>query len=208
MVENGDPLPDFDLHCPLLSLPAVFATTLKSIPAAIPYLTPNEFMRAEWRHTLKPWRKMRVGLAWHGAPTAPSASVSLTVLAPLLARDDIECHTIQRVTAPEEQAIVAAAKGLSDHSLALSDATQAAALMAEMDLIISADTLEAHLAGALGVPTWVMLPRFANWRWLRDREDSPWYPSMRLFRQAQHNDWHAVIEQVVHNLDAWAVQRS
>jgi tetratricopeptide (TPR) repeat protein len=207
-VEEGQGPPDFDLHCPLMSLPAVFATTLKSIPAAVPYLTANEFVRAEWRHALKPWRKMRVGIAWHGAPMAPAASVPLALLGPLLAREDIECHMIQRVTAPGDQSVVGDAKGLSDHSLALSDAGQTAALIAEMDLIIAADTVEAHLAGALGVPTWMMLQRFANWRWLRDREDSPWYPSIRLFRQAHPGDWHSVIEQVVHNLDAWTVQRS
>ncbi|MFL5284786.1 MAG: hypothetical protein ACJ8AW_28380, partial [Rhodopila sp.] len=206
--EESDALPDFDLHCPLLSLPAVFATSLATIPANVPYLTADEFIRSEWRRALKPWQKMRVGLVWRSAPSFPSLSMPLGMLAPLLGRDDVECHTLQRILAPEDHAAAAEAAGLIDHSFALSDISQAGALIAEMDLVIAVDSLEAHLAGALGVPAWVMLPHHANWRWLRDREDSPWYPTMRLFRQTHQGDWHAVLEQVVHNLDAWTVQRA
>lgn len=208
VVEEGDTLPEFDLHCPLLSLPAIHGTTLRTIPAEIPYLTANAFIRAEWRHALKPWSRMRVGIAWHGIAAVPSSSVALAALAPLLRRDDVECHAVQRLLTAEDRAALAEFGGLADHSLALTDVTQTAGLIAETDLVIAVDGLEAHLAGALGVPAWVMLARYPHWRWLRDREDSPWYPSMRLFRQPHPGDWHAVVEQVVHNLDAWAVQRS
>ncbi|MBS0641495.1 MAG: tetratricopeptide repeat protein [Proteobacteria bacterium] len=207
VVEDGDPLPDFDLHCPLLSLPAIFGTTVRSIPAEIPYIAANDFVRAEWRHVLKPWKRMRVGIAWRGSNGVRSSSVPLVALAPLLRREDVECHALQRMM-PADGDEAADTGNLTDHSLALTDANQAAGLIAEMDLIIAVDALEAHLAGALGVPAWVMLAHHASWYWLRDREDSPWYPSMRLFRQPHPGDWDTVVEQVVQNLDAWAVQRS
>ncbi|HVZ06512.1 MAG TPA: tetratricopeptide repeat protein [Rhodopila sp.] len=206
--ELADPVPAFDLHCPLLSLPAIFATSLKTIPHAVPYLTADDFVRGQWRQALKPWRKMRVGLAWRGAASMLSASIPPGALAPLLARTDIECHTLQRVASNEEQATFAQAADMADHSLGLTHVDQIAGLIAEMDLVIAVDSVEAHLAGALGVAAWVMLPHPANWRWLREREDSPWYPTMRLFRQRHPGDWHSVIEQVMHNLDAWAVQRA
>jgi tetratricopeptide (TPR) repeat protein len=208
VIEQGESLPPFDLHCPLMSLPAVFRTTTATIPAAIPYLHADEFVRAEWRQTLKPWRKMRVGLAWQTTPDRSSGALHLAMLTPLLARPDIEWHAIQRITADDDRAALAGIEGLAHHTLALTDYTQAAGLIAEMDLVISADSPEAHLAGALGVPAWVMLAHHANWTWLRDRDDSPWYPGMRLFRQAHPGDWHSVLEQVAHNLDAWSVQQS
>jgi hypothetical protein len=208
VIEQGQSLPPFDLHCPLMSLPAVFRTTLATIPAAIPYLHADEFIRAEWRHTLKPWRKMRVGIAWQTPPNRSSGAVHLAMLTPLLARPDIEWHAIQRITSAEDRSALAAIEGLAHHTLALTDFTQAAGLIAEMDLVIAVDAPEAHLAGAMGVPAWVMLAHHANWTWLRDRDDSPWYPGMRLFRQAHPGDWHSVLEQVAHNLNAWSVQQS
>ncbi len=208
VIEAGGALPRYDRHCPIPSLPAVFGAAAETIPADVPYLEPDVAARTQWRQALGPWRKMRVGFAWSGAGIDPVHAVPLTVLGPLLARDDIECHVIQRAITVEDRAALAHHEGLSDHSKVLWDFGQAAALVSAMDLVIAADTAEAHLAGALGVPAWVMLSHTADWRWLQDRDDSPWYPTLRLFRQTQPGNWRTVLEQVARNLDAWSVPRS
>jgi len=208
--EAGDPLPRFDLHCPLMSLPAAFGTDLGSIPASVPYLPVDASIHADWSRTLGPWRKMRVGLAWSGSAQHAAdrnRSASLEVLAPLLNRSDIDCHVIQRDVREADRQAMTKFPYLRDHSAGLTDFSQTAALVASMDLVIAVDTAVAHLAGILNVPTWVMLAHSADWRWMRDRDDSPWYPSLRLFRQKQRGDWASVIEQVCANLDQWAVRR-
>ncbi len=189
VVESGAVAPHYDLHCPLISLAGVFGTSLETIPADIPYLTADPRNVAEWQRALGPWKKMRVGFAWSSPGGDPSCAVPLTLLAPLLHRDDIACHVIQRGISADDRAALAQHTGLSDHSAALWDLSQTAALIAAMDLVIVADLVEAHLAGALGVPAWVMLAHNPDWRWLREREDSPWYPSLRLFRQTHQGDW-------------------
>jgi Flp pilus assembly protein TadD len=165
---------------------------------------------AEWSAALGPWRKPRVGLAWSGSVRHAddrNRSVPLALLAPLLHRPDIACHVIQPGISDADRRAMADFPGLADHGAALTDFAQTAALLGSMDLVITVDTAVAHLAGALNIPTWVMLAHAADWRWMRDRSDSPWYRSMRLFRQKRRGDWQAVIEQVGGNLDQWAVRR-
>ena len=213
--EVGDLLPAFDLHCPLLSLPAAFATEPGTIPATVPYLAADPALYVEWSRALGTSRVFRVGLAWSGNALHAGdrgRSAALALLAPLLNRTDIACHVVQRgiVVSQMRETDRQAMRDfphLTDHSAALTDFAQTAALIASMDLVIAVDTAVAHLAGALNIPTWVLLAHDADWRWMRDRDDSPWYPSLRLFRQKQRGDWSSVIEQVGANLDQWAIGR-
>jgi Flp pilus assembly protein TadD len=208
--EIGDPLPGFDLHCSLMSLPAAFGSDLHTIPGAMPYLAADPSIVADWSRALGPWRKMRVGLAWSGRfqhADDRNRSIPLDLLAPLLNRTDITCHVIQFDIRDADRRTMIDFPNLSDHSATLTDFAQTAGLLASMDMIVTVDTAVAHLAGALNMSTWVMLAHSADWRWMRDRDDSPWYPSLRLFRQAQRGDWHNVIAQVGDNLDQWAIRR-
>jgi hypothetical protein len=208
--EAGDGLPPFDLHCSLLSLPARFGTGLDSIPSGIPYLVADPASHAAWSRSLGPWRKMRVGLAWSGNARHAAdrgRSTALALLAPLLNRMDIECHVIQRDVRDTDRQAMRDHPQLTDHSAALTDFARTAALVASMDLVIAVDTAVLHLAGALNVQAWAMLAHSADWRRMRDRDDSPWYPSLRLFRQKQRGDWPPVIEQIGATLDHCAISR-
>ncbi|WP_158926655.1 tetratricopeptide repeat protein [Acidisphaera sp. S103] len=210
LFEPGDPLPHFDLHCSLMSLPAAFGTGLQAIPSTMPYLAADPALVAAWSDKLGPWQKMRIGLAWSGSlqhADDRNRSIPLSLLAPLLKRTDIACHVIQRDIHDADRQTMADFPALSDHSASLTDFAQTAALIASMDMIVSVDTAVTHLAGALNMSTWVMLAHSADWRWMRDRDDSPWYPSLRLFRQKRRGDWHTVIGQVSDNLDQWAIRR-
>jgi hypothetical protein len=202
--ETGDALPDFDLHCPLLSLPAAFGTAIDTIPATMPYLAADPAIQAQWAERLGPWKKMRIGLAWSGSAGHAAdrgRSIPFELLEPLLRRGDVEWHAVQR-DVPRTDLM-----GARDHGALLTDFAQTAALVREMDMVITVDTAVAHLAGALHMNTWVMLPHAADWRWMQDREDSPWYPSLRLFRQKNRGHWAPVLESVSRNLDAWAIPR-
>ena len=197
IIARGETLPAFDLHCPLLSLPRAFRTELASIPADVPYLHPDATSAAAWRERLGEPRGRRVGIAWSGNPNHPNdraRSIPLAAFAPLLARRDLEFHVVQQHVRPADRDTLDAMPHVRDHSRGLTDFAETAALLSQMDLVISADTAVAHLAGALALPTWLLLPFSHDWRWLVGREDSPWYPTMRLFRQPVRGDWGAVIE--------------
>lgn len=206
VIAAGTAPPDFDLHCPLNSLPAMFRTDLATIPAETPYLTVDAGISAAWAGRLGPWNRMRVGLAWSAPRDADGlcAAVPAEALLPLLQRTDIECHVVQRAPGAP-----AAWDGAAiEHTEELTGDSHLAGLLANMDLVITADNDIAHLAGALAIPTWVMLPYGADWRWLRGRDDSPWYPGLRLFRQKRRGDWASVLAAVGRNLDQWAIRRS
>jgi hypothetical protein len=209
VVEEGEAMPGHDLYASLLSLPAIFRTGMASIPGGGRYLTADPLLRAAWAERLGPWRRMRVGVAWSGSAghaADRSRSMALAKLAPLLRRRDIDCHVVQRDISAADRAALGDFPDLARHSAELTDFAQTAALLAGLDLVVTVDTAVAHLAGALGVPAWVMLAHAADWRWLRDRDDSPWYPSLRLFRQKRRGDWDSVLEPLCKNLDAWAVR--
>ncbi len=208
IADDAEP-PAHDAEASLLSLPLAFGTELGSIPAACPYLAPDPALRAAWGERLglpspSPCgrglgegsrRKFpRIGLCWRGSQHIPERSIPLSLLAPLLAVPGVAFHAVQ-VGAESDRALLAA-HGVVDHGPALSDFADTAALLSWMDLVISIDTALAHLAGALGLPTWILLRRNADWRWLLHREDTPWYPTARLFRQAADGTWPAVIERV------------
>jgi hypothetical protein len=132
--------------------------------------------------------------------------MKLSLLKPLLDRSDIACHVVQRDLREGDD--LSAWPNLIDHRADLTDFTRTAGLLGNMDLVITVDTVIAHLAGALNIPIWVMLAHSPDWRWMREREDSPWYPSLRLFRQKSRGNWDPVLEAVAHNLDEWAIRRA
>jgi tetratricopeptide (TPR) repeat protein len=200
-------LPAFDLQCPLLSLPLACGTTLATIPAYVPYLTPPPERIAAWRRRLGRRRAgcRRIGIAWSGNPDYANdrnRSIPLGRLEALLARADCALHVAQTQLRPADRALLDGLPHVTDHSAALADFTDTAALLSLMDLVISVDTSVAHLAGALARPTWLLLPFAAEWRWLTGRADSPWYPTMRLFRQPAPGDWDGVLAAVARALDA------
>jgi hypothetical protein len=198
VVVKGDPLPDFDFQCPLLSLPLAFGTTLETIPSDTPYLGASSHGLMNWDARLGPKRQLRIGLAWSGSAAHQNdqdRSISLRALLPLL---DIEATfvSLQKDARPADAAALAEHTGVIDFSGALGDFSDTAALISHLDLVISVDTSIAHLAGALGKPVWVLLTYAPDWRWLLDRDTSPWYPTARLFRQGDTRAWNSVIVRI------------
>ena len=194
--ENAIPK-KFDLHCPLLSLPQIFKTTLESIPAETTYLSADAELVKAWAARLPARRRPRVGIAWRGNPSHANdhnRSIPAAFLAPLLALDLDWISLLPEDNAP---AIPEGVPGrVHAFGSALGDFAETAALISELDLVITVDTAVAHLAGALGKPVWVLLSFSPDWRWLRQRSDSPWYPTARLFRQPRPGDWTSVIREV------------
>jgi hypothetical protein len=182
----GDPPPDFDFHAPLLSLPLAFQTTVDSIPASVPYL-----------HAEPVKTEASIGLCWAGNPSNPNdwnRSIPLADLVPLLEVPGGRFLSLQKILRKGDEEILAGRANVdveSDRRGA--DFADTAALVTALDLVITVDTAVAHLAGALGRPVWVLLPFSAHWAWLRERQDSPWYPTVRLFRQPCPGDWRSVI---------------
>ena len=199
-LEPGDALPEFDLQCPVMSLPHAFQTTLNTIPNPGPYLQAPPSRQTKWQERLGTKTRKRIGLVWSGSTAHikdAKRSLPLAALAPLFALP-FEFHSLQKEIRPSDEAALGK---LITHQQALEDFADTAALVAAMDLVISVDTSVAHLAGALGTPLWVMLPHTPDYRWLLDREDSPWYPSARLFRQPAPDDWSSVVARLVDRLE-------
>ncbi|MGD0138150.1 MAG: tetratricopeptide repeat protein [Tepidisphaeraceae bacterium] len=203
-VVRGQPLPAFDLHCPLLSLPWVFGTNLASIPNDVPYLHADAEDAGRWQDRLGGHcALLKVGLAWAGKPTHQNdrnRSMKLARLAPLGQLPGVHFFSLQKGTAAAEAKAPPAGMELVDWTEELKDFADTAALIANLDLVIAVDTAVVHLAGAMGKPVWTLLPFASDWRWLLDRADSPWYPTMRLFRQATPGDWDGVIRRVAAEL--------
>ncbi len=183
---NG-PLPDLDLEANVLSLPWILGKHFKNID--VPYLEVDPEQVRAWKDRLSGETRMRVGLVWGGNPANPverRRGIPLTRMSAILRRDDVAFYSLQQ---GPQRADLAGIAGVADLAADCEHVTEAAAAIMNLDLIISTDTMPAHLAGALGRPVWVLLHYMADWRWMRDREDSPWYPGMRLFRQRQAGDW-------------------
>jgi len=198
IIQRGQALPPFDLQCPLFSLPRAFGTTLETIPADIPYLSANPDNVARWQRRLRGGRGPKIGLAWAGSAQHRSdeyRSLTLKQLLPLLRVKGARWFSLQ-VGNPAVQIRDVADGLITDLSPQLSDFAETAAVIANLDLLISVDTAVAHLAGAMGQPAWVMIRNRPDWRWLLNRENSPWYPSLRLFRQAERGEWADVVERV------------
>jgi Tfp pilus assembly protein PilF len=204
VVAYGDPLPPFDVHCHLLRLPLIFGTTLEDIPAQTPYLSADEALELEWKTRVgHDGAGLKVGLAWAGIPghkNDRNRSSSLKEFLPLAQVQDAVFYSLQKGAAAREAADPPGGMKLLDYTEDLHDFSDTAALVRNLDLVISVDTAVAHLAGALAKPVWTLLPFAPDWRWLVDREDSPWYPSMRLFRQPSAGDWPGVMANVAREL--------
>jgi hypothetical protein len=183
LLHAGAPEVDFDTSVELMELPHVFRTTIATIPNDIPYLhvTPAPLTRTS---------NLAVGLTWAGGDWNEHRSIPFALLAPLINIPNVDWYVFQRGEALADwpQSLGTISKG---------DLHDEARLLAALDLMISVDTMTAHLAGALGVPIWTLLQRDADWRWMKQRDDSPWYPTMQLFRQQHQGDWTPVIENVV-----------
>jgi hypothetical protein len=195
-LHDGDVGVPFDIDLEIMECPYVFRTTLDTVPAAIPYL-----------HTLSPAPRQsaaspRVGLIWRGGGWDPRRAIAFAQLRPLLRDERIEWHSLQAGAGPgaaTDEQHERHPRLMPFNCVSIDDT---ASRLQALDLLISVDTMGAHLAGALGRPVWLLLQREADWRWLRDREDSPWYPTMRLFRQAEAGNWQGVVSAVQRALTA------
>jgi len=200
LAAEGEPLPAFDFHCPLLSLPLALQTNFDTLPSASAYLAPAAALCAQWQRRLGPRHGMRVGIAWSGNPGHGNDHNRSLPLAQMLALcasvPQVQFISMQKEIRAGDRDLLAAQPQISHFGAHLHDFGDTAALLANLDLIISVDTSVAHLAGALGKPLWIILPFSADWRWLRQRSDSPWYPSARLWRQERLADWSGVMQKI------------
>jgi hypothetical protein len=197
VVAYGAPLPPFDLHCPLLSLPLAFRTDLSSIPADVPYIRPNDALVTRWQERLGTQTRLRVGIAWSGNPNHlndHNRSIPLEELLPRLS-DSFEWVSIQKFIRADEQALLAESN-VRHFGDEIKDFADTAALLQCLDVVVSVDTSVAHLAGAVGRPIWIMVPYLPDWRWLLERDDNPWYPTARLFRQTHAGEWSDVFDRI------------
>ena len=207
LIAPGDPVPVFDMHAPLMSLPHIFGTTLESIPGNTPYLRAEPALVQRWQQRLTSHAGRRVGLVWAGNPGHQMdrrRSLTLSLLAPLADVPDTIFFSLQKGPATSELAGAPKSLNIVDLSGELTDFAETAAAIANLDLVISVDTAVAHLAGALGKPVNVLLSYTADWRWLSGRDDSPWYRSARLFRQTAPGDWQTPIAGLAQALGARA----
>jgi tetratricopeptide (TPR) repeat protein len=199
VVAKGYQLPAFELHCPFMSLPLAFGTTLSTIPAGIPYLSVPKMHAEKWLQRLPRSDKPRVGITWTGSPTHKrdhERSIALRRMLPVLSRTDLQLFSVQKFLREEDAEILQDHPHITNLGDSIETFADTAAIISTLDLVLSVDTSVVHLAGALGKPVWIMLPFVPDWRWLLDRDDSPWYPTARLFRQSRIDDWEGVIEQV------------
>ena len=215
LVPRGSALPPFDVHAPLLDLPRIFHTTLATVPARVPYLFADPDLVAGWGHELAGGPALKVGIAWQGNPKFPGdrlRSIPLCHFAPLGRREGVRLFALQKGTGREQLGAILADFHVTDLGVRLDESAGAfmdtAAVMMNLDLIVTTDTAVAHLAGALGVPVWVALGVGADWRYLAGREDSPWYPTMRLFRQRRLYEWDELFERIAAALPVRVVSPS
>lgn len=191
IIPMGQPLPLFDLHVPLMSLPMIFNTILETIPGRGPYLTPPEECQSHWQSLVSGNGGLKVGICWAGKSYPdPARSCSPDQLLPLSEIKGVSWYSLQvgwgnSLPFP-----------MTDFTGGIRDFSDTAGIMSQLDMVITVDTAVAHLAGALGKPTWVMLPHVPDWRWLLERDDSPWYPSIRLFRQSRRGWWVDVVDMI------------
>jgi Flp pilus assembly protein TadD/ADP-heptose:LPS heptosyltransferase len=212
---GSDPRPEFDLHVPLLSLPGIFKTTLDDVPTSVPYILPDPNLVETWTERLasRP-EAIRIAIGWQGNPEYRGdrqRSIPLKHFRWIAKVPNVELISIQRgfgteqIKECQDLFSVRTFEGVDDASGAFMDT---AAIMKAVDLVVTSDTAVAHLAGALGVPVWVLLPTACDWRWMSAREDSPWYPTMRLFRQTTAGNWDEVFQRVANAVEQRASARN
>jgi tetratricopeptide (TPR) repeat protein len=207
VVDKDDPPQSFDFHCPLMSLPLAFSTRVETIPAPVPYLWANPFRAAAWDERLAKFGGLKVGLVWAGSgkfeipgrprPTAERhRSLRLEQMSPFGVIEGVTLVSLQKGEPASQTRTPPPGLAIHDWTDELTDFADTAALVAALDLVISVDTAVAHLAGALGKKVWLLLHDSPDWRWLLDREDTPWYPTVRLFAQPALGDWDSVVRRV------------
>ncbi|MEX2113695.1 MAG: tetratricopeptide repeat protein [Pirellulales bacterium] len=206
VVQGTSPAP-FDVHATLLSLPGLLRTTLENIPAEVPYLAADETLVAQWRERLRGVSGFRVGIGWQGNPQFPHdrwRSMPLREFAPLARVDGARLVCLQKSFGLEQMAALGGAFEIADlrpdYDVEDGAFLNAAAILRNLEVLVTTDTALGHLAGALGARVWLLLSVGADWRWLADRCDSPWYPTMRLFRQSRHGDWSELMQRVAAEL--------
>jgi tetratricopeptide (TPR) repeat protein len=192
VVAAGDPLPDFDCHCPLLSLPRVFKTNPSTIPSAVPYLNVPTEASAAWAERIANTPGLKVGIVWAGTTVG---AIEPRLLRPLWEIAGISWFSLQVGPRSCDISLLNDVE-IADLSPLLTDFAETAAAICRLNLVITVDTSVAHLSGALGRPTWLLLPHLPEWRWMLARADSPWYPTARLFRQSKAGDWQGIAHEV------------
>jgi tetratricopeptide (TPR) repeat protein len=210
VVSEYDPSWNFDFHCPLMSLPLAFATRVETIPAPVPYLWANPFRVAAWRERLAKLDGIKVGLVWAGSGKVRVVDLRLTRLEQMRllgAVDGVSLVSLQKGEPASQTRPPPPGLAIHDWTDELADFADTAALIEALDLVISVDTAVAHLAGALGKPVWVLLHNSPDWRWLLEREDTPWYPTMRLFTQPSPGDWDSVAHRASSELRDFVTDR-
>ena len=199
LISDREPLPPHDWHCPLMSLPLACGATLETIPAAVPYLAPEPARVEHWRQTLGARTRPRIGLVWAGRQFKPvnrRRDMPLDALRPLL-QLDARFISLQKDIPEGERELIAQLPELERHGETVVDFADTAALIENLDLVITVDSAVSHLAGALARPVWIMNRYAPCWRWLEGRGDSPWYPTARLFKQQAIGDWDGLVREVM-----------
>ncbi|MGD1804113.1 tetratricopeptide repeat protein [Dapis sp. BLCC M126] len=201
---EGEKLPDFDLQVSLMSLPRIFQTTLETIPAEIPYLSVPKSI--DFPIPFAPEKNLKVGICWQTkrssiGDSSQVRSCSVEYLQAIINIDTVNFYILQKEVSPQDLEWLKSQTQIHNLGSSFNHLADTAAAIKQLDLVITIDTVIAHLAGALGKPVWVMLNFDSDWRWLTDREDSPWYPTMRLFRQSKIGDWNSIFKQVKENLE-------
>lgn len=202
IIEKGTKLPSFDFYCPVMSLPSVFKTEIETIPASTPYLFSNKDKRLFWSDKLRAFKKNKIGLAYSGSVTHRNninRSIPLNKFESILELP-FDFFILQKELDVNDQELVINFSNLHALNNEINDFSDTAALIEEMDLVISVDTSVAHLSGALAKETWTLIPYVPDFRWMLDRTDSPWYPEMKLFRQDEKNNWDSCLKNIYKKL--------
>ncbi len=210
VLAEGEPLPAFDYHCPLMSLPYAFSTRITNIPTENAYISADSSHVSKWQSRLGHKTHPRIGLVWSGSDTHKNdhnRSISLANLLKLMP-DQAHLFSLQKEVRAIDQRVLNAGNNIAHFGEDLKDFMDTAGLIACMDLVISVDTSVAHLAGAMGKPVWVLLPFNPDWRWMLERSNSPWYPSVKLFRQPKMGDWDSVFNKISNELQKTISRRA
>jgi tetratricopeptide (TPR) repeat protein len=214
LVPQGKPVPDYDVYCALMNVPGLTATSVEAIPADVPYIFPDPDLVAHWKRELSDVRGLRVGINWQGNPKYAGdrhRSVSLKYFEPLSRVPGVQLISLQKNFGLEQLDALDGKFQVRDLGRTLDEKTgpfmDTAAVLKNLDLFITSDTAVAHLAGALGVPVWMPLSTTPDWRWMTHREDNPWYPTMRIFRQSTHMAWGPVFDRMAAELEEMVPRR-
>jgi len=198
VLARGEPLPPFEFHCPVMSLPLALGTRVDAIPAEVPYLRAPADRLERWNARIPKSESLRVGLVWCGSNhgRADRRPIPLERLVPILSIPEVQFVSLQKDIRSSDAEALRSHAHIIEIGNELDDFADTAAVVAQLDLVVSIDTALAHLTGAMGKPVYILLPDPPSWRWLLDREDSPWYPTARLFRQREPGAWDDVVSRV------------